>query len=234
MNPLIVLVIVIVIILAVAGALWVRGDYRAWLALGKGGLPANLGGWLRTTGFRIRKAPTTTTERYAPAIGVAGDLAALHDLPHRNGPRPTFAPWPVPHRQTDQFIGTEMRLAVEALFERVVNEHPEELEFSLSFYEKRHRAITSRHPEKGPEVARITHGEIAHVHPSDGSIHLILSPSDATSAIEAGWAERHPMAGVGDALPDLYLAVYPPRDAVELAAVATLLDASVRYMTGAA
>lgn len=225
-------ILIVSLALVAAGLLWVRNDYRAWLALGKGGLPANLAGWIRTTGFRLRKAPTMSTTPYDALIGEAGDVDLLGGLTPRSGPRPTFAPWPVPHRQTDQFISAEMRGALEGVFEAAVEKRPDALGFELSHYEKRNRAITSRHPEKGPAVAALSHGEIAHTHPADGSIHLILSPTDARTAIDAGWAERHPMSGVLAELPVVYLAVYPPRDREELKVVESLLDASVRYMVG--
>ncbi len=38
--------------------------------------------------------------------------------------------------------------------------------------------------------------EFAHLHPtSDGSLHLVLSPTVIDQVIANGWAERHPLAG---------------------------------------
>ena len=51
---------------ALAGT-WARRDYRAWLALGEGGLPANPKGWLITSHLRLRKADPITTTVYDPA-----------------------------------------------------------------------------------------------------------------------------------------------------------------------
>jgi hypothetical protein len=32
--------------------------------------------------------------------------------------------------------------------------------------------------------------EIAHVHPTDNSLHMLLSPADARAVVEAGWGRR--------------------------------------------
>ena len=43
--------------------------------------------------------------------------------------------------------------------------------------------------------------------------------------------ERHPLTGVLPELPSTYIYVYPPRDEVELAIVAQLLNAAIEHMT---
>jgi len=123
---------------ALAGT-WARRDYRAWLALGEGGLPLNPKGWLITSYLRLRKAdpsrPRCTTRRSG-----------------RPAPPPTSA-------------------------------------------------------------------------------HSHLSAADAARILDAGWGERHPLAGVRPELPSTYVYVYPPRDEAELAVVAQLLDAAIDHMT---
>jgi phospholipase/carboxylesterase len=49
--------------------------------------------------------------------------------------------------------------------------------------------------------------EFAHVHP-DGSMHVVLEPHDAQVAIEAGWAEPHPMAAFVN--PGMVMLYTPP------------------------
>lgn len=57
--------------------------------------------------------------------------------------------------------------------------------------------------------------EIAHVHPGeDGSMHAILPEPWKTAAIEAGWAEHHPLAGAPTVSPDTVM-IYAPRDTEE-------------------
>src|SRR5512143_3585379 len=71
--------------------------------------------------------------------------------------------------------------------------------------------------------------EFAHIHP-DGSLHASLSPERAREAIEAGWAEPHPvaeqlgMAGL--------VMLYTPRTMEELDVVVALIVDSYNYVTG--
>lgn len=197
----------------------------------QGGLPHNAKGWLITTCFRLRAGDPLTTDVYHRAIGLPDDRPALGNLPHRNGPRPAIAPWPVPHRQTDQFPGTGMRQKLNDLFDATVDAHAETVQYKLSFYETHNPAVTLLDPDEGHAHARLGEGEVAHIHPDDGSMHMIFSPSDAKTVIEEGWGERHPMAGVLPNLPDTYLFVYPPRDEAELAVVKELLHASIAHMS---
>lgn len=74
--------------------------------------------------------------------------------------------------------------------------------------------------------------EFAHLHPErDGSMHLTLPPAEVATAIENGWAERHPLAG-RYGLPSNIVMVYGPRDADELEVVKDLVRASHRYASG--
>lgn len=82
------------------------------------------------------------------------------------------------------------------------------------------------HPE-----AIVAGREFAHIHP-DGSLHASLSPKRAREAIEAGWAEPHPMA--------LYMGnegmvmLYTPRTNQELDVIFQLIVDSYNFVTGRA
>jgi hypothetical protein len=221
----------IVAIVLLAGALsWAWSDYRAWLALGKGGLPSNIRGWLITSRMRLRKRDPLDITMYSEPEGNSGADTHLGALPGRCGPRPKIARWPIPHRQLDQFIGSEMRRRLDEAFDSAVRRHSALVGFQLSHYERQSPAITLCRPDCGHAHAGLSCGEVAHIHPGDGSMHMILSVGDASVAIGAGWAERHPMSGVLPELPNTYLYVYPPRDALELGVVEQLLEASIRHM----
>jgi Family of unknown function (DUF5519) len=218
------------VVAAALAVTWARRDYRAWLALGEGGLPANPQGWLITSYLRLRKADPITTKVYDAQIGALGAVAHIGPLPARRGPRPTIAPWPIPHRQLDQLPGPEIRAALDGVFEDALARHADTVHSRLSRFEKHNPAVTLRDPASGHADARLSHGETAHIHPHDGSMHMILSAADAASVLDAGWGERHPLAGVLPELPGTYIYVYPPRDEVELAIVAQLLDAAIEHM----
>jgi phospholipase/carboxylesterase len=71
--------------------------------------------------------------------------------------------------------------------------------------------------------------EFAHIHP-DGSLHASLPPERARQAMEAGWAEPHPMA--------MYMGqegmvmLYTPRTMEELDVIFQLVVDSYNYVTG--
>ncbi|WP_052407664.1 luciferase domain-containing protein [Allokutzneria albata] len=79
----------------------------------------------------------------------------------------------------------------------------------------------------------MTQGEVAHIHPSDGSMHMIFSPTDAITVLEAGWGERHPLAGNYPNMPVPYVFVYSPRTVEQADVVRQLLEAAAAYATGA-
>ena len=214
---------------AVAGAVWAYRDYHEWLALGPGGLPYDVRGWLITTRMRALKRDPLDTRRFAMATGAPGETSFVDQLPEREGPRPTIGVHPVPHRQLDQLPGAEMKQKIAEVFDALVSRRSKLVHYQLSFFEKRNEAVFLREPDAAHADAKTSHGEIAHVHPSDGSMHMIFSPADARKTIQAGWGECHPLAGKLN-LPDTYLLIYPPRDQHELAVTARLLDAAVDHM----
>jgi hypothetical protein len=85
-----------------------RADYRAWLLLGRGGLPYNVLGWfvqLILTPFRAGRLDTSCYQN--PEIlakaGPSGSKSYLsaEDVPQRKGPRPSIHRWLLPQRQAD-------------------------------------------------------------------------------------------------------------------------------------
>jgi len=214
-------------IVAVGAAAWAVRDYAKWRSLGPGGLPANVRGWLTMTRFRWMARGGLDVRPLAAALEAAKDLRAWSDRRPRFGKRPTVSPYPVPHRQLDQLPAEVTRRKLARLFDQAVLQHADEVEYALSHFEKRHPAITLTAPA-GTVGAR-SHGEIAHIHPSDNSMHMVLSPSDAVAAIEMGCAQRHGLAGVAVGLPPTYVMVYTPRNQQDLTVVEELLEAAIAY-----
>ena len=84
----------------------------------------------------------------------------------------------------------------------------------------------------GPPEAFMTGREFAHIHPMpDGSLHACLPPERVREAIEAGWAEQHPVAMMGY-IPDNTVMIYGPRDERDLKVVFELVVESYRYAGG--
>ena len=153
---------------------------------------------------------------------------SLSDLPPRRGPRPTTTPTN-PHTQLDQQPGDHyprQRLmaelaALDVVWTESMISVPGAEALTLS------RDAVARDPD-----AFMIGTEFAHLHPApDHSLHMVLPPKAARAAIEAGWAERHPMARLGVVSPGAVM-VYAPRDAREADIVAKLVATSYAYAGG--
>ena len=78
----------------------------------------------------------------------------------------------------------------------------------------------------GPPEAFLIDREFAHLHPPpDRSLHAMLPPHVAAGAIDAGWAEIHPVARMG-LIPSTAVMLYAPRDETELGVIAQLVQAA--------
>lgn len=218
---------------AFAAGLAAGRDYQRWCGLGVGGIPNTPRGWLKVTYLRTQKRETRDPAVYQPLIGEPGDGQWLTDLPQRTGDRPRVAPYPVPHRQVDQPGTPRARVAGLDVFDARATREPDRVAYRMSFFERHNDAIIVLDTDNAPAVTRAAHGETAHIHPSDGSMHMIFSPSDAATVLRSGWGERHPLAGIYPNLPLTYLLVYCPRTPSEADVVGRLLDAAVAYATGA-
>lgn len=146
-------------------------------------------------------------------------------LPKRLGPRPLVHQG-MPHAQ----IGVEPVPEVnEELFRRA---------YALPDVENRPTVISvlgaqalwlrEDLPLAHPEVIAAGR-EFAHIHP-DGSLHASLPPERAREAIEAGWAEPHPIARhIGH---EGMVMLYTPRTMEELDVIFQLIVDSYNFVTG--
>jgi hypothetical protein len=144
-------------------------------------------------------------------------------LPRRAGTPPRTTP-NNPHTQLDQ-QPTDPALT-EELARRVfalagVVERPSRISVPGA------RALTLADDEPtGPRHAFLIDREFAHLHPDpDHSLHAMLPEDVANAAIEAGWAEIHPVARMG-MIPPTAVMLYAPRDETELDVVERLVQAS--------
>ena len=144
-------------------------------------------------------------------------------LPERVGDRPRTTPTN-PHTQLDQ-QPTDVRW-VQELARRVfalpgVREEPSR----ISVPGARALILAPGEPT-GPPEAFLIEREFAHLHPApDHSLHAMLPLDVAGEAVDAGWAEAHPVALVG-LIPRTAVMLYAARDEDELAVIETLVHAS--------
>ncbi len=204
-------------------------QYTEWVALGSGGLPHTYEGFerMRTLSLNM-KNPFNTKQLSAGSVKTL-DVKNLKAIPARKGKRPAIAPFPIPHRQTDQHSDNKTRIAQQQLFDNTIKTKDAILVYRLSQFERNFTAVYLKDSAAGNSfVMPLTHGEIGHIHPADGSMHLTLSPSDAKTIIEKGWGELHSLAGQG-ILPLTYTIIYAPRNTEELVVVQKILNAAIAY-----
>ena len=151
-------------------------------------------------------------------------------LPRRSGPRPTTTPTN-PHTQLDQ-----------QPTDPTVNSRLATRVFGLTGVQERESAISvpgaralwlDESMPTGPPEAFLIGREFAHLHPGeDQSLHAMLPPDLVDGAVEAGWAEQHPVARRG-LIPANAVMLYAPRDDEELEVVAGLVEAAHAFASGA-
>ncbi len=206
-------------------------DYQNWIALGIGGIPHTLEGYRRVKMLGKGMKNPIDVNRFAGDIGKSGDVKTLFDLPKREGTRPTIAPFAVPHRQMDQHNDTITRNKQKQIFDEMVANPAYNLIYKTSNFEAHNPAVFLKDTLAGnATVIPKSHGEVGHIHLTDGSMHLTLSPSDAKEVIEKGWGELHGLAGDGPLI-KTYMMVYSPRNDMELEVIKKILEAAVKYAT---
>ncbi|KAG8213245.1 hypothetical protein J3R82DRAFT_11714 [Butyriboletus roseoflavus] len=212
---------------------WVRGNYRAFLALGKGGLPVNpLGYCIAMMAIPFGKE-STSTACYDRDNDKSRWLSDPDSIPERSGERPILGWHSIPQRQINCFPSQEVKEKLVAIFVKHATANIGIVDVTISPHERVHNSMVIAEPIPSPhEVADHALREIAHLHSQiDYSLHLVLSPQDCKLVIERGWGERHPLSGT-KTLPKEYLFIYAPRDDEELGIVERILLASIAYMTG--
>ncbi|MGU3432407.1 hypothetical protein ACNHUS_05270 [Actinomycetes bacterium M1A6_2h] len=180
-------------------------NYRDWIDLGPGGLPANPVGWAVTTVLRpFGRDPMTVR-------GTDQARTQSWNLVSRVGTRPRIAPFPIPHRQTTEVADHTATSAMSQVLDSAQSDP--RLFMQRSHFERRGQALYVREEHRTVDRVKVSRGEIAHVHAGDGSLHVVADPADARLIIERGWGELHPLAGRPLLrLPESYVLLYSPRN----------------------
>ncbi|KAF4974998.1 hypothetical protein FZEAL_8163 [Fusarium zealandicum] len=211
-------------------------DYRGYIDLGPGGPPHNIAGWLFQLVLRpITKEPFHTSCYNAKAIAQAGPngnaaFLSQDDVPSRSSPRPLVGSWTAPSRQLTDQADEKINARYQKFLVSLASASPSQLKMATSKAERHGPALCVASENPSHPVARWTEGEIAHMHATDGSMHLNLTPKDARLVLERGWGQRHPLSGRA-----LYIGlvmIYAPRGEEELAVVQSITRASVKFMLG--
>jgi hypothetical protein len=149
-------------------------------------------------------------------------------IPARRGPRPSTTPTN-PHRQLDQQPEDRVQrdlLAASLFGLEGVEERPSRISVPGA------RALWLAEGADGPPEAFMVGYEFAHLHPgADQSLHAMLPLELGKEAIDAGWAELHPVARMG-LIPPTAVMLYAPRDDEERAVVEGLVRAAYEFARG--
>lgn len=121
----------------------------------------------------------------------------------------------------------------ETLIRSLADEKPDKLSVRTSVLERTGPALALNSSVQKHPGAYGTMNEIAHLHESEGSLHVCLSPPDAKLVIERGWGERFGLSG--SIVPVTYIMVYAPRQGEgeeEVKIVEGIIRAGVKFMLG--
>ena len=220
--------------------LCVVNDFLAWKSFGTGGTPPTWRGYWRMTKLRgqrmllfgrdeltdVSGLSTTNSPRYlsADAIGVRG------------GGRPVIVSRPMPQRQVPHKQGTvkpDVENRVQKMMASFASQYSDLLLLRPSITEGgstdaiygKETLQSLNHTVKNDKHIRL---EIAHAHPSDGSLHVWLSQADAKMVVENGWGLRFPLSFVDKG----WTMVYAPRTMDEAAVVEKIVKAGIIWVTG--
>jgi hypothetical protein len=121
-----------------------------------------------------------------------------------------------------------------SLIKTLASTHPSALSVGTSLLERGGQALFLNPDFPLHPGAKGTRREITHLHPSEGSMHISLSPPDAKLIIERGWGERFGLSGT--IVPVTYVMIYAPRlgakEEEDCGVVERIVRAGVRFMLG--
>ena len=215
-------------------------DYHLFLSLGPGGTPQTPVGYVRICLLRlIARRDVFTPPRPITSYPYHPYFRSSQLLAQRQSERPKVAGL-APQRQTTQKGTPEDVQKLSAAMKALANYNSDFVQTGVSCFEKHSLALFMSQDlanvstvvdkkNRRCEVRRNTTcgkpPEIAHMHGSEGSLHLTLHPVDAAVVIKRGWGERHPLSGRWS-VPAGFVMVYAPKTEDELSAVMDIIRAA--------
>lgn len=217
-------------------------DYRSYVALGPHGLPDTFWGWYRQLQMtRMARKDTTFPAPY-DFDSVAGPNDGTSFLPQthsqalswRSGNRaPTIPGFVAPQRQLTDLATAATKEIMYEYLDTLATANSGVLQIQTSVLEgpvpaMGMKGFAEMAESSKPKVLKPTRGELCHIHPPDGSTHLILSLTDQKRVIELGWGRRHRLSG-GGMLPWNYTFIYAPRNEAEVKVWKGIVVAAARF-----
>ncbi|MEM1294801.1 MAG: luciferase family protein [Verrucomicrobiota bacterium] len=96
------------------------------------------------------------------------------------------------------------------------------------------RALVMDDSVEANSAAFMVGREFAHIHPQpdNGSMHVNLTPADASEVVKSGWGEDHYLVTLGQYPPGLIM-LFSPRDEEELETIQSIVKRAYEFTTGA-
>ncbi|KAH5145869.1 hypothetical protein HBH70_045730 [Parastagonospora nodorum] len=219
-------------IVAAGVAFWY--DFNNWKDSGTGGTPPTLQGYLKIQRwglYLLYKRQNLLDPSPIPDTGTS--YIKPQKVPDRIGDRPALTHWTLPQRQVPGKITPAASMTLQDLmrefastpaYSSYIKEGPSKTEGGTgsAIYVK--PDVKSINP-----VAHKIFFEVAHVHPSENSLHVYVSPQDAKLVMNRGWGERFPVTWLA---PPSWIMVYAPRTEEEVEVVREIVRAAVCFAVG--
>ncbi|KAF2766057.1 hypothetical protein EJ03DRAFT_377294 [Teratosphaeria nubilosa] len=240
-----------ILALPMAAAIVVKSavDYHRWRAMGDGGPPPNVFGYLINVlvSATLAKSAASTRDLKVyddPERNIRGWRSSSEEdrrsalksyladtLPQRRGVRAKALAYCVPQREkfASEWQSPKVKevRAYMSSWQNLKIRNATRTSVGTSPNERHGEALLLPAGQKIPLSGRV--GEIAHIHHTDLSGHVVLSLADAKDAVAKGWGERHRLSGV--VLPLGYTMLYSPRTVDEVEMYERIIQAGVDYMT---
>ncbi|KAI5857358.1 hypothetical protein GGS23DRAFT_587733 [Durotheca rogersii] len=223
--------------------------FRQWKAMGQGGSPLNMRGYLSSLSAEkamafgadetIKPGFYDNPEKRATGWSRATEEQKANTrksflkepLPVRPGPRARAKRFVYPQRERNADVPQDpaVKEAYLAAYEKLGETNAEFTTWATSALEKHGRALFLKPHMPVTPLARPAEREIGHIHGTDLSGHVTLSFADAEEVISKGWGERHRMSGTSW-IHLGYTMLYVPNTVEETAIYAKIFQAAVDYM----
>ncbi|KIW90652.1 uncharacterized protein Z519_08435 [Cladophialophora bantiana CBS 173.52] len=218
---------------------WVLNDFHAWKSFGTGGTPPTWAGYWRMTKIRLNRMLLFGKDDLCDPSPLSSSGPKYLDpaaIPRREGPRPAIMARTMPQRQVPYKAGTAdagVEERVRTMMASLAAKHPSILDLRPSKTEGGSTDAIYAKPalETLNDKARdnkLLGTEIAHAHPSDGSLHVWLSEADAKTVVEKGWGMRFPLKFIDRG----WAMVYAPRTMAEADVVERIVQAGIAWVSG--
>lgn len=218
---------------------WVLKDFYDWKSFGTGGTPPTWAGYWRMTKIRFNRALLFGKDDLSdptPLSSAGPKYLDANTIPAREGSRPGIMARTMPQRQIPFKSGTvdpgvedrvkDMMATFAAKHSSIIELRPSKTEGGSTdaIYAKTTLDTLNDRAKNNKMLGT----EIAHAHPSDGSLHVWLSEADAKTVVEKGWGMRFPLAFIDKG----WAMVYAPRSMTEVEVVERIVKAGIAWIAG--